>query len=867
MDDIAFLQEDLLLASNLPFSAQEGQRKKPSAAFASADEFDFSEFLNTPSSPVSIDLDAADASLSTQASPAGSKGSSFNDADDASLFFDTSSSNFGSDMYETSMQTSAASQPSQALDSAYTEQDILAIDPAMWLQAARTALASRAYAQQQLQGSAGQTIDPSMFLSAESLSELLAPIQMAVATAAAAAAASGQFEDLDSQMVEDAKAGVALAEVKPEPGVAVDSMEAVHTTPPIEVPTFPAPAAPGRPRKGTLTKKAAALAMASADAQAKAASATAQPPKKRSRTKKEEDDADDQDEFEGDDQEFLVPLPHKALDPDLARQYALLKDPSLSSKERRQLRNKLSARSFRERRKDYIEALEGEVRKLRKDLGDSNQKLDAAEAEKAKLNDMVASLSERLRRLEVSAARSSTLAPASDNSIPSTPTATPTQTHHTHRLPLSPEQEAPFSHFGTEIDSSPIMSRNAFGSLVRSSRFSPASAANQASMRPSSFSPLSVHTVMLPEPNTFPHTATQQHMTSAPTPSALDGFNAAPRTEAAVADPEILSKISKLLAYLEKSSSIPPSKSTAFGSPKLVGGRVRTSDEDVTSEQAPSPSSQPGQPASVLLTTSSGSPLDDEKFGSKFGRSHQDDADEEAHPRASERRGGRKPRLPETDSSTRAAVSRKPKPCTIIDAPLATTPLPASQSVRPAYLLSPKSSPAQPKRSSTSSSSTSANTAWKLLEVARKAMKNGDLGWLITAVIDELFPAPPNTFAPVTLSSPVSSPARPRTRTTSSDLFMASLSPRPAPGKVVNAMDVDSLVTKCLLARGVPLEKVDLGLVKMVLICLLSSAGSSNSAGGALALAVAAMTSNGACGVEGGVACAVRTRAGLGAHA
>ncbi|ORY31122.1 hypothetical protein BCR33DRAFT_724072 [Rhizoclosmatium globosum] len=40
------------------------------------------------------------------------------------------------------------------------------------------------------------------------------------------------------------------------------------------------------------------------------------------------------------------------MDPDLAREYLVLKDPSLTSKERRQLRNKLSARSFRERRKE-----------------------------------------------------------------------------------------------------------------------------------------------------------------------------------------------------------------------------------------------------------------------------------------------------------------------------------------------------------------------------------------------------------------------------------------------------------------------------------------------------------------------------------
>ncbi|KAJ3021387.1 UNVERIFIED_CONTAM: hypothetical protein HDU68_009647 [Siphonaria sp. JEL0065] len=56
--------------------------------------------------------------------------------------------------------------------------------------------------------------------------------------------------------------------------------------------------------------------------------------------------------------------PLRPMDPELAKQYLALKDPTLNSKERRQLRNKLSARSFRERRKEYIDTLEAELRRV-----------------------------------------------------------------------------------------------------------------------------------------------------------------------------------------------------------------------------------------------------------------------------------------------------------------------------------------------------------------------------------------------------------------------------------------------------------------------------------------------------------------------
>ncbi|KAI8848653.1 hypothetical protein BC829DRAFT_393576 [Chytridium lagenaria] len=230
------------------------------------------------------------------------------------------------------------------------------------------------------------------------------------------------------------------------------------------------------------------------------------------------------------------------------------------------------------------------------------------------------------------------------------------------------------------------------------------------------------------------------------------------------------------------------------------------------------------------------------------------------------------------DPLSSAAVVRKTPPCTSVDTPLTTTVAASSPPTKPSeprpFIASPVLAFSKPTIQDNSS-----RKAWGLLEVAKKAMKHGDLGWLITAVIDELFPAPLCARQRVS-SDNFDLPSSPRGRTMSADFDPSSVfdprtlpvisspmtSPttlpgtlRPVQGKIINAMDVDSLVVNCLKGRGISLENVDLGLIKMVLICLMTSAGSSatsastqsHSQGAAFALAVAA-AAHGTCGVEGG---------------
>lgn len=60
----------------------------------------------------------------------------------------------------------------------------------------------------------------------------------------------------------------------------------------------------------------------------------------------------------------------------------------LSSKERRQLRNKVSARAFRSRRKEYIGQLEGEIGAKDKECEDLRKKNESLQAENIRLTDL-----------------------------------------------------------------------------------------------------------------------------------------------------------------------------------------------------------------------------------------------------------------------------------------------------------------------------------------------------------------------------------------------------------------------------------------------------------------------------------------------
>ena len=75
----------------------------------------------------------------------------------------------------------------------------------------------------------------------------------------------------------------------------------------------------------------------------------------------------------------------------------MLKDPSLSSKERRQLRNKLSARSFRERRKEYMDTLEAEVRRHINIANSLREELSSVKNERDSLKSLVNDLVSRLQ--------------------------------------------------------------------------------------------------------------------------------------------------------------------------------------------------------------------------------------------------------------------------------------------------------------------------------------------------------------------------------------------------------------------------------------------------------------------------------------
>ncbi|MCJ1417859.1 hypothetical protein MMC32_004204 [Xylographa parallela] len=90
----------------------------------------------------------------------------------------------------------------------------------------------------------------------------------------------------------------------------------------------------------------------------------------------------------------------------------------LSSKERRQLRNKVSARAFRSRRKEYIGQLEGELAVKGKEADDLRAENDALKSENTRLTDLT-------RMLLSSSAFSSFLNDLSNNGLPAAPVPTP----------------------------------------------------------------------------------------------------------------------------------------------------------------------------------------------------------------------------------------------------------------------------------------------------------------------------------------------------------------------------------------------------------------------------------------------------------
>ncbi|KAJ3350369.1 hypothetical protein HDU83_009753 [Entophlyctis luteolus] len=93
--------------------------------------------------------------------------------------------------------------------------------------------------------------------------------------------------------------------------------------------------------------------------------------------------------------------PRKAMDRALAQEYLMLRDPAMGPRERRQLRNKLSARSFRDRRKEYIESLESELVEVVREAVDTRSRLSTVELERDEYKAMVQDLEKQLRSLTV----------------------------------------------------------------------------------------------------------------------------------------------------------------------------------------------------------------------------------------------------------------------------------------------------------------------------------------------------------------------------------------------------------------------------------------------------------------------------------
>ncbi|KAI8612577.1 hypothetical protein BC830DRAFT_549695 [Chytriomyces sp. MP71] len=93
--------------------------------------------------------------------------------------------------------------------------------------------------------------------------------------------------------------------------------------------------------------------------------------------------------------------PQRPMAPDLAHQYLALKNPELDSKQRRQLRNKLSARSFRERRKEYIDSIEQELRRIVGENAAQKRELEAVREERDALKREVEGLRGRMVGLKI----------------------------------------------------------------------------------------------------------------------------------------------------------------------------------------------------------------------------------------------------------------------------------------------------------------------------------------------------------------------------------------------------------------------------------------------------------------------------------
>ncbi|KAJ2076603.1 hypothetical protein H4R24_005607 [Coemansia sp. RSA 988] len=119
---------------------------------------------------------------------------------------------------------------------------------------------------------------------------------------------------------------------------------------------------------------------------------------------------------------------------------------SLTSKERRQLRNKISARNFRVRRKEYITNLEAEMRSHKDEADGLRRELTVSRKDNAQLRDEVQRLRQRLGAMGVASTSSATTAAvpaASARPVSSAPARPAAFAHHprAHQQPQAPNQQ------------------------------------------------------------------------------------------------------------------------------------------------------------------------------------------------------------------------------------------------------------------------------------------------------------------------------------------------------------------------------------------------------------------------------------------
>lgn len=94
----------------------------------------------------------------------------------------------------------------------------------------------------------------------------------------------------------------------------------------------------------------------------------------------------------------------------------------LPAKERRQIKNRLSARAFRQRRKEYITTLEAQVKDLQDNLEETNERNKDLETENKKLKEQVDCLSKEFKKLKVDydAIKNMAASNVSSNTVPTT---------------------------------------------------------------------------------------------------------------------------------------------------------------------------------------------------------------------------------------------------------------------------------------------------------------------------------------------------------------------------------------------------------------------------------------------------------------